>query len=203
MASYTDAAAISAYLAVTFTPEQAAQADLAAAAVTVWIDHRTGRTWQNASGSVVDEIHQINNGAVYLEYRPVIAVSEVHARPRGGSLAWELVDPSEYTLTDPAAGLLEFSSLTSVWGAQYDARVDYTSTVTAPPADIAYAATTLVADMLFSTLHPESVGLESLALGQNDISLRYASAGADGTSSSSGAAWAVRVIDAYRRVVLA
>lgn len=204
MASYTDAPAISAYLAVTFTPEQAAQADLAAAAVTVWIDHRTGRTWQNASGSVVDEIHQINNGVVYLEYRPVLAVSEVHARERQGNQIgdWVLLDPSGYALVDPVAGRLEFAAY-GRYATGADARVDYTSTVAAPPADIAYAATTLAADMLFPTLHPESVGLESLALGQNDISLRYARAGADGTSSSSGAAWAVRVIDAYRRVVLA
>ena len=201
MANYTNATKIANHLGVALTVPQQAQAEVVAEAITVWIDHRTGRTWQNASGTVTDEVHQITGGVVYLEYRPVIAVSEVHAKPRGGGSVWELVPPSEYQLTDPAAGLLEFTSLTNIWAATYDARVDYTNAVAAPPADIAYAATVLSADVLFTMLHPESTGVQSLALGQNDIAITYAS-GAD-ADHGGGVSMAVRIIDAYRRVVLA
>lgn len=204
MASYTDAAGIADYLAVTFTPEQAAQADVAAAAVTTWIDHRTGRSWQNATGSVVDEIHDILNGVVYLEYRPVIAVSAVETRTVQGAntTAWVLLDPSQYELVDPEAGQLIITTTREI-APKDEARVDYTNAVTAPPSDVGYAATIIAADLLFPTLHPESAGLESLALGQNDISMKYAAASADGSSVNPQVAWAIRAIGAYRRVVLA
>ena len=198
MANYTDAVEIEDYLGTTFTAAQEAQAEVVATAITVWIDHRTGRTWQNVSGSVTDEIKRIEGEAVYLEYVPVTAVTAVDVRVRtGGGGPWSALTASQYLLVDPAAGRVEIPGYSN----QYDARVDYTNSVTAPASDIAYAATVLAADMLFPTLHPESAGLDSIAVGQNDISMKYATS-SHGTEGSS--AWlAVRVIDAYRRVVLA
>lgn len=201
MAAYTDAQKIANHLGVALTPAQITQADVVAEAITVWIDHRTGRTWQNATGTVVDEIDPVSGSAVYLQMRPVIAVSALDLKVRGGNNPWTPLDPSQYTLVDPAAGLVEISGVAQTLEAAYDARTDYTSQVTAPPADIAYAATIISSEVLFTMLHPESAGVDSIAVGQNDINIRYAT-GTD-AETSSGAALAVRIVDAYRRVVLA
>lgn len=195
MAAYTDAQKIANHLGVALTPGQATQADVVALAVTVWIDHRTGRSWQAVSGTVADEIQPVVEQTVWLAHPPVTAVSEVELRPKLG--AWTVLDPSAYALVDPAAGKLELPAATN----EDEARVDYTTATTAPPADLAYAATVLSAEVLYTALHPESAGVDSIAVGQNDISIRYTS-GAD-AEKTSGASMAVRIVDAYRRVVVA
>lgn len=196
MANYTSAADIAAYLGTTFTAEQSAQADVAAAAITTWIDHRTGRSWQ-AAGAILDEQQRVQGTTIYLATPPVASVEQIEVfSALSTRLAWEVVDPSRYLLTDPLNGVVTIAG-----GYNGDTvRVDYTTDLTAPPADVAYAATMLAADVMVTTLHPESHGVESISVGQNDLTLRYANAG---TTASSSSDLAVRVIDAYRRVVLA
>lgn len=202
MAAYTDATKIANHLGVALTVPQEAQAAVVADAITVWIDHRTGRTWQGASGAVADEIQPVQNVSgqmtVYLEQTPVVAITALETRPRSGVQPWTLLDPTEYEIADPAAGRIVLSA--SVNG-NYDTRTDYTTSTTAPPADLAYAATVLSADVLFTMLHPESAGVEQLSIAQADISLRYATG--EDAGRSSGAALALRIVLAYRRVVLA
>jgi hypothetical protein len=197
MADYTSSTDIAAHLNATFTPEQAQQADVVAHAITVWIDHRTQRTWQN-SAAVVDELNDVVSTSVYLHHPPVASVQAVDVLiETTWPPSWQALDPSTYTLTDPERGILQL-----IGGYSGDeVRVDYTSDQTAPPADLAYAATVLAADTLSVTLHPESAGVSSIAVGQNDLSIKYADAGSGGASSA--VSLAVRVIDAYRRVVLA
>lgn len=197
MADYTSSQQIAAYLGVTFTPEQTQQADVVAHAITVWIDHQTGRTWQN-SAAVADEINDVVGTSVYLHHAPVASVETVDVLHENlFPPSWQTLDPSQYTLTDPERGILQLPG-----GYSGDAvRVDYTTDQTAPPADLAYAATVLAADAMFVTIHPEAAGVSSIAVGQNDISLKYADAGTGGASSA--VSLAVRVIAAYRRVVLA
>jgi hypothetical protein len=193
MVSYTTPQAIANYLGATFTPEQDAQALAVADGVTVWIDHRTGRTWQS-TGTIADEIQTVHGTTAYLSVPPVVAVTSVELSDKAGG--WSAVDPAQYALTDPAHGTLTFV------GGYNNAsvRVDYTSDATAPPADIALAATILAAELMTVVLHPESAGVESIAVGQNDINLKYA--GASGNQSAA-AQTAVRIVDSYRRVVLA
>jgi hypothetical protein len=193
MASYTDSASIAAYLAVTLTPEEATQADLAAAAITTWIDHRTGRSWQGAA-AVVDELNNVQGSSVYLQRPPVVAVATLDVY--NGPNDWTTLDPSSYTLVDPAAGQV---SLPGGYNGSLT-RTDYTTDATMPPADLAYAATALAADLLGRTLNPDAAGIQQLSVGQNDISITYA---ATNTSVEGGPSSAVRIVDSYRRVVLA
>jgi hypothetical protein len=197
MADYTSSQQIAAYLGTTLTTEQLQQADVVAHAITDWIDHRTGRTWQQL-GAIVDEINDVIGTSVYLHHAPVASVEAVDVLDENlFPPTWQTLDPSQYTLIDPQAGVLQL-----VGGYAGDAvRVDYTTDQTQPPSDLAYAATVLAADTMTVTLHPESAGVSSIAVGQNDISITYADAGTGGASSA--VSLAVRVVDAYRRVVLA
>lgn len=223
MAAYTDAAAIAAHLSVTFTPEQEAQAEVVAAAVTAFIDRRTGRSWQTPTpidGEVLPVVLPLPGdvyGAVarvYLAHSPVMTVDAVALRASDPNAAPTAVDAGGWELIDASHGVVLLPGYGYPYGYGYGyadggsallAVVNY-SYVAAPPDDLAYAATLLAGEMLFSTLHPEAAGLESLALGQGDIVMRYASGGSGGSGSSGGGGGgssAMAVIDSYRRVVIA
>jgi hypothetical protein len=194
MAAYTDSDAIAAYLGTTFNAAQEAQATTVAAAVTAWIDQRTGRSWQT-SGSVSGELHQVYADKVWLNAPPVLGVSAVSLHPGTAVGSWTALDAADYTLFDAARGLL---LLPLGYGDQY-AQVSYTSLAT-PPDDIMLAADVLAADLLMTTLNPESAGAESVSVGQNDITVRYAGSGGQ---LSASVQQAIAAVDAHRRPVLA
>jgi hypothetical protein len=196
MTAYTSAAAITSHLGLTtpLTAEQAARAEVVATAITAWIDQRTGRSWQS-SGSVDGEVCTIIGDRVYLARCPVVSVELVSLHSGYAAGDWEPLDESAYELFDAAAGVL----LLPCYYSGASARVDYTSATAAPP-DISAAADVLAADLLFTTLHPESAGVESISVAQNDISVRYSGAG--GTQSA-GVALALAIIDARRLPVIA
>src|SRR5262245_47297322 len=185
-APYTTPAAMAAYLGVTFTTEQTDLATDVAAATTVWIDHRTGRSWQ-AAANVSGELHQTVQQTVYLSNTPVTAVTTVELKPNGNN-PYETVDPADYALVDAQHGELVIYPASN----NQQARVSYTYPAAGPPADIALACTILSAELMYTTLHPESHGLSQLTVGQNDISLQFA--GSSGTSSSA-AQTAVNIVD--------
>jgi hypothetical protein len=190
---YTTPAAIASYLGRTFTPEQESWATSVASGITVWIDHRTGRTWQS-TGPVLDEIGTVAGSSLFLQIPPVVSIELIEQSD--GAAGWLVVPATDYALTDHAHGTVTF-----VGGYHGEVlRADYTTSATAPPADVAMAATVLSADYLATALAPESFGLETVAVGQNDLSLHYA--GASGTASASAVA-ALAVVDSYRKVVLA
>lgn len=201
MAAYTDPTKMAAYLGVAFTVDQTTVATRVASAVTTWIDRRTGTSWQNVTGTVVDEIHQISNGVIFLTYVPVIAVTQLETRVRGGSNPWQVLPPDQYTLADPAEGRVDITGLSGLALPAYDARADYTNAVTAPPDDILLAATVLASYFMTSSLRPGTAGLSSLAVGQNDISLAFASGAASAQSADLAAA--VKIVDSYRTPVIA
>jgi hypothetical protein len=193
MAAYTTPDAIAAYLATTLTPEQTTQATLASDAVTVWIDHRTGRSWQ-ASGPITGELRPVEGTYVYLEHPPVSSVETVELRL--GVNDYETLNPSQYELIDPAAGLLQ---MIGGYGGSV-VRVAYTTGTEPLPADLAYAATVLASDLLSPTLDPDLSGVDQVSVGQNDVSLHFA---AVSSTVEGGASAAVSVVDSYRRVVIA
>jgi len=194
MTAYTTPDAIAAYLAVTLTPAQEAQATVAADAITVWIDHRTGRSWQ-PSAAIASEVHTVDGTYIWLDATPVASLQSV-TKFDGVGNGFVLLDPSQYELVNPLTGQVGF--LGGYGGSIVD--VAYTSVAAVLPDDLAYAATVLAADLLGPTLDPDLVGVDSVAVGQNDINLKFASAG---STLDSGATSAVRVVDSYRRVVLA
>jgi len=194
MAAYTTPARIASHLGVTFTTEQAARADAVADAVTAWIDQRTGRSWQGG-GAIADELHLIATDRVYLNAAPVSAVSSVAVHPGTSHAAWSTLGAEDALLFDPIRGVV----LLPVGYGGYYARVSYTSVGDGPPADIMGAADVLAADMMQTTLNPESAGAESISVGQNDISVKYAGAGGQQSASVQAA---IAAVDMHRLPVI-
>jgi len=195
MTAYTTPARIAAYLGVTFTTEQAARADDVADAVTAWIDQRTGRSWQGG-GAIADELHLIVTDRVYLNAAPVSVVSSVAVHPGTTHAAWTTLGADDSLLFDPIRGVV----LLPVGYGGYYAQVSYTSVGDGPPPDIMGAADVLAADMMSTTLNPESAGAESISIGQNDISVKYAGAGGQQSASVQAA---IAAVDMHRLPVVA
>lgn len=194
MTAYTDPARIAAHLGATLTTEQAERAAVIASAVTAWIDRRTGRSWQGG-GTVADELHMIVTDRVYLNAAPVSNVSSVAVHPGTSSADWAPLGADDALLFDPIRGVV---LLPIGYGGQY-ARVSYTSTGDGPPDDIAAAADVLAADLMQATLNPESAGAESVSVGQNDITVRYAGAGGQMSASVKAA---IMAVDMHRLPVI-
>lgn len=171
MAAYTDAAAIANYLGVTLTAGQQTQAGVLAQAASDWIDEYKGRSWQQET-PVADELHTLLGDRVYLNNRPVTAVSSVQTRAAAFvGFGWTTLAEGQYELLDGANGLL----LIAGWSASSDAlvQVSYTHTATEPPSTIALAATMIASSWLQPTLAPQTAGLESVAVGQNDVNVKF------------------------------
>ena len=191
MAAYTDSAKIAAYLGVTLTGAQETQAGVLADAATAWIDRFTGQSWQD-DGSVTDELHQVQGGRIYLAHRPVTAISSLAVRQEIVSGDWDTLDSSEYEILDAANGVV----LVSGWG-QYLTKTSYTHSMTTAPADVQLAASMIAASWLSQALRPNTSGLDSLAVGQNDIALKFSASRADVPMEARS------ILRAYRRVVIA
>ena len=232
MAAYTDAETIAAYLGVTLTTEQAALAEQLAAAATAFIDRYTGRSWQGSS-PISGELQNVLSGGygwprawavVYLRSQPVESVSAVTLRtpsPQSGATA---LAPDAYELVDPTHGILTLVGASGVYVGYPHllAVVDY-AYADAVPADITLAATMIAAGQLSAILAvqrgsaviaatPELAGLSSIAVGQNDVSVKLdasVTGGAAAKTSAAGSSWAspgsavAAILDGYRRVVLA
>ncbi len=192
---YTDATAIAGYLGVTLTSAQQTQAGVLASAATAWIDRYTGRSWQSSS-PITDELHELVGDTVYLNARPVTAVSSVKTRERFADADTTTLDASEWELLDAANGVL----LILGWaGAGRLALVTYTHTATtaAVPDDVELAATMIAAGWLGQALRPSTNGLESISVGQNDVSLKFAANRGDVPPEARS------LLAGYRRVVIA
>jgi hypothetical protein len=189
--AYTDATAVAAYLGITLTSGQATQAGVLAAAATAWIDRYTGRSWQTTS-PVTDELHEVIGDAIYLNRRPVAAITTVETRQPVVGATYSTLSATEYELIDAANGVLRISG----WG-NYEAAVTYTHTATSAPADVALAACMIAAAWLSQTLRPSTNGLESISVGQNDVSVKFSA------SRSDVPAEALTILRAYRAVVIA
>ena len=191
---YTDAAAIAGYLGVTLTGAQETQAGVLANAATAWIDRYTGRSWQAAS-PVTDELHELVGDTVYLNARPVATVTSVKTRERFADAGTTTLDASQWELLDAANGVL----LLLGWaGVGRLALVTYTHTAPASlPDDVELAATMIAAAWLGQALRPNTQGVESVSVAQNDISVKFAA------SRGSVPAEALAILNGYRRVVVA
>lgn len=167
MSAYTDSARIAAYLGATLTAGQEIQAGLAAAAASDWIDEYKGRSWQGSS-PVTGEVHAVNGDRVYLDHRPITAMTTVEVRAAVIGASWTTLAAGQYEIADADAGILRLTG----WG-NYEARVAYTHTGTTAPPAIAFAATIIAGSLLGPTLRPSTDGLESVSVGQNDINVKF------------------------------
>lgn len=167
MTAYTDAAKIANYLGLTLTSAQQTQAGIAAEAASAWIDEFKGRSWQAASPTT-GEIQTVLGDVVWLDNRPVVSVTSVEVRADIVGAAWATLAAGQYEVIDAAAGKLQLIG----WG-NYLARVSYTHSATAAPSQIALAATIIAASLLGPTLRPNTAGLDSVSVGQNDVAVKF------------------------------
>lgn len=169
MTSYTDAEAIGGYLGVTLTGDQEEQADLLAQAASDWIDRYLGRSWQAAS-PVTGEVQSVNGDRVYLDHRPVTAITSVETRGDYVGGQYATLAAGQYDLIDATNGVLQL-----IGYGTYLARVSYTHAGASPPSYVALAARMIAASWLHSALNPSTAGLDSVAVGQADVQVKFSS----------------------------
>jgi hypothetical protein len=191
MAAYTDSTKIANYLGVTLTAGQITQAGVTAQAASDWIDRYIGRSWQDAS-PVTDELHQFVRDRVYLAHRPVLTVTSMATREQIAGGDWTTLGADEYELLDAANGVV----LIQGWGTGGLTKTTYTYTTTVP-TPVGLAATMIAASWLGPALVGLPSGLESVALGQNDINVKFSSSARDVPAE------ALTLLSSYRTVVVA
>lgn len=193
MTAYTDAAKVAAYLGLTLTGAQQTQAGVMADAATAWTERYTGKSWQTAS-PISNELHTILGDRVYLSHRPVGSVSSVKTRANYADADETTLTSGQYELLDATNGVL----LVQGWAvAGTLALVSYTHTQTTVPADVALAATMIAASWLGGSLAPGTNGATEIAVGQNDINVKFSS------ERGSVPPEALAILSYYRSVVIA
>jgi hypothetical protein len=194
MAALTDASKIAAYLGVALTGAQQTQAGVMADAATAWVERYTGKSWQTAT-PVTDELHTMVRDRVYLNRRPVVAITTVKTRASAFvGFGWTTLDASQYELLDAANGVL----LIQGWSANgVLVLASYTHTMNTAPADVALAATMIAAGWLGGALAPGSVGAESISVGQNDVSIKFSESRDDVPTEARS------ILKHYRSIVIA
>jgi hypothetical protein len=203
VAAYTTPADLAALLGVTFTPEQEIQAQGLCDAVTAFIDNTTGRTWQASASPVTAELANVlptsagwhdYYGVAYLNNRPVTSITALSLRTAYPNVEISSLDTAEYELLDPANGAV--SLVVSPWYGDplLLAVVDYVFGAV-PPADIVYVAKAIASGVMARLLavqavsgqmstRPDLAGVESISVGQNDVSVRMAAGATDGGLAS-------------------
>lgn len=193
MSAYTDAQKIAAYLGTALTGDQQTQAGVMADAATAWIDRYLGRSWQ-ATSPVTDEKHSIIGDRVYLTNRPVVALTSVKTRGIYEGATVTTLSASQYELLDTVNGIV----LLDGWTSGDDlALTSYTHSVSTAPADVQLAASMIAAGWLGGALNPGTSGVESLSVGQNDVSVKYSATRSDVPKE------ALSILNGYRQVVIA
>lgn len=172
MVAYTDAQKIANYLGVTLTSAQQTQAGICAQAASDWIDAYKARSWQGSS-PVSNEVQDVIGDTVWLTYAPVATVTSVETRAPTIGSTWTTLSAGQYEIADATTGQLRIAG----WG-NYEARVSYTHAAV-PPANVALAATMIASSLLAPTLRPNTQGVDSISVGQNDITVKFAADYAD------------------------
>lgn len=183
---YTSALLVAREMATDLTAEQLDQCANLIEAAELEVDRETGRSWLTTS-PVTNELHTIEGRHVYLNHRPVTAVTAVSARPLSvGGAATTLTAGVGYELIDAANGILLLSGYgyptDVVINTEYDGyhgyllSVTYTYSAVMDPA-IQKLTTELVATwMRGRTSGGDFAGVESIKL--PDFAITYSDAAA-------------------------
>lgn len=167
---YATVEEVAAFLGVTFTAAQEAQAERMLETAEAEVDGYTNRGW--LVGAQTDEAHPYSEyrlGNLYLRYAPVTSIATVKGRPALGDAEETLVADTDYEVMSLETGWVRI-----LYPASWDRiRVTYTPTATAP-LDIQQATAELAGNMMQSNLRPMSYGLDSLQL--PDLSVNFSRA---------------------------
>lgn len=194
---YTTMAAVQAYLGITLTPAQSAQATALMGQAEAFVDSYTRRSWSPSTVTLTGEQYDLLRDWVYLRSTPVVAIQSVTVRTRQiGDAGQTLTAGTDYELQNAATGFVVFNAgygeqrdsladaFSDVWSApevpaltpgapQMIARtyalISYTASQPVP-ADIAHATTLLVAHDMALQIDPTRYGLDRKHIGQRAVS---------------------------------
>lgn len=210
---YLTQADLETYLQRALTTEEAAHFDATVAdAVTAAIDRYTGRTWDGST--VTAELQTVLGREVYLDRKPVTAVSLVRTRPRAIGADWTTLTAGEtYELIDAAAGLLlvsgRYDVITPSYGAYgHDLEVTYTVGGDLPPAPVTLAAEMLAASMLASGSAAGTTGasgsIKRFSVDGESVEFDTSTSTSSTSTSASGGMTAdvMALLDLYKRPVM-
>jgi hypothetical protein len=136
-----------------------------------WIDNQTGRSWLVTS--VSNELHTVTGPFLYLNTRPVAAISSLTVRPYTVAAAETVLGSGTgYELIDPQTGLVSLAPSWDVAVVGYGRssyigwllKASYTATVPLP-GDVQRGATLLVAHWMLPRLDPDRAGVDSYSIG--------------------------------------
>jgi hypothetical protein len=192
--SYCTNAAVAALLGLTLTASQQSEADTLILAASAYIERETRRAW--LVPPITGEQYPLITPTVYLRSRPVASIQQVRTRTSAvGDTFYTAIAGVDYELFDPALGVLRFSS--GYGGPSAYAFVDYTPALSTVPADIALAATLIVAETLARALFPGRLGIKE-AEPERGVRLVYSEYG----GALSVPPLARQIIDGYTRPII-
>lgn len=177
---YTTAEFVEEEVGRDLTPAQYNQVSRLIAQAEDICDRVTGRSWL-APSPTVNELHTVMGPLVYLEHKPVTAITSMTRRILSlGSAVVAMVAGTDYELVDATNGIVLMSrypwadvvinTTTTDYGTLV--AVSYTS-VTPVPGGIQRAATQLVAHWMTKRLNASHQGIRSYSVG-GDLSVTYA-----------------------------
>jgi hypothetical protein len=139
-------------------------------------------------------LHSIIGDRVYLTHRPVVAVTSVKTRGIYEGATVTTLSVTQYEMLDATNGVL----LLDGWSSGDDlALTTYTHSVSNAPADVQLAASMIAAGWLAGSMSPGTLGAESIAVGQNDINIKF------GKRRGDVPAEALSILNGYKVVAIA
>lgn len=202
--AYCTAAEVAQELGVTFTAGQTTWAGVLIPRAQAFIDRYCGRTFE-ASTLITDELHLIESPYLYLDRRPISAVTSVEVRSTAvGATSSPLTAGTDYEVLSSADGLVLLSPGWDVvsrpdvpYVGQY-ALVTYTPAVTVP-LDITDACVQIVAARMRPLVTGEaSEDVKRYSVGGELTVERFTA-----TEIGARAMNALDLLNSYRKLVLA
>lgn len=177
------------------------------------IDRKTGRSWLNAS-PIANELHVLDgplgwrsdvltprivsppdgsgypSAPVFLNNKPVTAVTAVTIRLQSaGASDIALTAGTEFELIDAENGILTVNARPG-----YMAKVSYTHSGPAVPADISHATAVLAGSLMSAYFNPQSAAYKSISVGSGDVAVSFRDLDANALPGI-----VQEIIDSYRK----
>lgn len=209
---YCVAAAVAAVLGRVFTSPDTTQATAMIGAAEAMIDRITNRAWMVAS-PIANELHVIDgplgsrsdvltprivsppeapgfpSAPVFLNNKPVTAVTGVIIRLQSVGASDIVLAGTDYELIDAASGILTVNARPG-----YLAKVSYTHSGPAVPADISHACAVLAGSLMSGYFNPQSAAYKRISVGSGDVSVEFRDLDANAIPGV-----VLTILDSYKR----
>jgi hypothetical protein len=153
---------VAAFLGMTFTTEEQAEATALIPMASALIDRETRRGW--LVPPITGERYNLTTPTLYLKSHPITSVQSIVTRTQAiGDTLYTAIAGVDYEVFDLNLGQINFSSGYS--GPRAVALVSYTPNLPVPP-DIALCATMIVANTMSNALLPDAFGVTEVRLGR-------------------------------------